>query len=73
MHYTILKIMCIFMDLQREIKLHEKGQFIQIIGEALQKVAETRMFAKERELLNTKEYLDFEDELNSISVADPNN
>ena len=60
------------MNMQSELDLYEKGQFMQIIGEALQKVAEVRLFAKERNLLNTQEYLNFEDDLNAVSIADPN-
>lgn len=60
------------MNMQSELDLYEKGQFMQIIGEALQKVAEARLFAKERNLLNTQEYLNFEDDLNAVSIADPN-
>lgn len=42
------------------------------IANALSAVKITRQNAKDAGLLNTQEYLDFEDELNKVSTMDPN-
>ncbi len=36
-------------------------------------ILEIRNFAKKYDLINSEEYLDFEDKLNKISTMDPNN
>lgn len=61
------------MQLSQEYKIKEKGKLLQLIGTALDAVASTRLYAKEWSLLNTQEYLDFEDTLNKFSTMDPNN
>lgn len=59
------------MDIQDIDKIREKAQLHRLIGEALEAVALARLFASEANLLNSQEYINFEDELNAISVADP--
>lgn len=49
-----------------------KGNLLELIGRAMQAVAEARQYAKDVNLLDSQDYLNFEDALNQISVADPN-
>ena len=44
----------------------------QVIGKAMQAVSEARHYAQDVNLLDSQDYLNFEDALNQISVADPN-
>ena len=54
------------------VQMWEYSQLHQAIGEALEKVCHARQVAKDCGLLNSQIYLDFEDKLNQLSVADPN-
>ena len=58
--------------MQKEYKVKEKAQLLQLIGKALEAAADVRLYAKEWNLLNSQDYLNFEDELNKLSVKDPN-
>jgi len=49
-----------------------KTQLLELIGTALNACADVRLYAKEMNLLNSQDYLNFEDELNRFSVKDPN-
>lgn len=55
-----------------EYKVKEKAQLLQMIGKALEACADVRLYAKDWDLLNSQEYINFEDELNKLSVKDPN-
>lgn len=54
------------------IQIWEESQLYQAIGDALEKVYKARQMAKDCDLLNSQIYLNFEDKLNQLSVADPN-
>lgn len=47
-------------------------EVFQSITDALNKVESIRKSAEDLDLLDTQEYLSFEDELNKISTMDPN-
>ena len=59
------------MDIQDIDKLREKAELNKLLGEALEAVAYAHLFAKNAELLNSQEYINFEDDINALSVADP--
>ena len=59
-------------NLSLESQLHVKGHLLELIGKAMQAVSETRHYAQNVNLLDSQDYLNFEDALNQISVADPN-
>ena len=59
-------------NLSLEDQLHYKGHLLELIGKAIQAVSEVRHYAQDINLLNSQDYLNFEDALNLISVADPN-
>ena len=49
-----------------------KGHLLELIGKAMQAVSEARHYAQDVNLLDSQDYLNFEDALNQVSVADPN-
>lgn len=55
-----------------DTQIFEEAHLAAAIGEALKSVINVRQLAKDMELLNSQIYLDFEDKLNQLSVADPN-
>ena len=59
-------------NLSFEEQLHVKGHLFELIGKAMQAVSEARHYAQDVNLLDSQDYLNFEDALNQISVADPN-
>ena len=59
-------------NLSLEGQLHVKGHLLELIGKAMQAVSEVRHYAQDVNLLDSQNYLNFEDALNQISVADPN-
>ena len=59
-------------DLSLEEQLYVKGHLLELIGKAMQAVSEARHYAQDVNLLDSQDYLNFEDALNQISVADPN-
>ena len=59
-------------NLSLEEQLHYKGHLLELIGKAMQAISEVRHYAQDANLLDTQDYLNFEDTLNQISVADPN-
>ena len=58
--------------MQMEYKVKERAHLLELIGAALNACADVRLYAKEWNLLNSQDYLNFEDELNKLSVKDPN-
>ena len=61
-----------FNNLTIDEQIKVKGHLLELIGKAMQAVSEVRQYARKFDLLNYQEYLNFEDALNQISVADPN-
>ena len=59
-------------NLSLEDQLHYKGHLLELIGKAMQAVSDARHYAQDVNLLDSQDYLNFEDTLNQISVADPN-
>lgn len=57
---------------QKECKIKERAALMKLIGTALDAVVDVRLYAKDWDLLNSQEYINFEDELNKLSVEDPN-
>ena len=60
-------------DLSANEQVYVKGHLLELIGKAMQAVSEARHYAQDVKLLDSQDYLNFEDALNQISVADPNN
>ena len=60
-HYEEMRKMHEKMDKQRITRLAER---------AMREVNRVKEFAKSKNLLDSQEYIDFEDELNAFSVAD---
>ena len=50
--------------LSLEDQLYYKGQLLELIGKAMQAVSETRHYARDLNLLDSQDYLNFEDALN---------
>ena len=61
-----------FNNLNIDEQIKVKGHLLELIGKAMQAVSEARHYAQDVNLLNYQEYLNFEDTINQISVADPN-
>ena len=59
-------------DLLANEQVYVKGHLLELIGKAMQAVSEARHYAQDVNLLDSQDYLNFEDALNQISVADPN-
>ncbi len=53
-------------------QIYIKGHLLELIGKAIQAVSEVRHYAQDVKLLDSQDYLNFEDAINQISVADPN-
>ena len=53
-------------------QVYVKGHLLELIGKAMQAVSDARHYAQDVNLLDSQDYLNFEDTLNQISVADPN-
>lgn len=53
-------------------QIYIKGHLLELIGKAMQAVSEVRHYAQDLNLLDSQDYLNFEDALNQVSVADPN-
>ena len=53
-------------------QVYVKGHLFELIGKAMQAVSDARHYAQDVNLLDSQDYLNFEDTLNQISVADPN-
>ena len=59
-------------DLSANEQTYVKGHLLELIGKAMQAVSEARHYAQDLNLLDSQDYLNFEDALNQVSVADPN-
>ena len=59
-------------DLPANEQVYVKGHLLELIGKAIQAVSDARHYAQDVNLLDSQDYLNFEDTLNQISVADPN-
>ena len=59
-------------DLTANEQVYVKGHLLELIGKAMQAVSEASHYAQDVNLLDSQDYLNFEDALNQISVADPN-
>lgn len=59
-------------DLSANERVYVKGHLLELIGKAMQAVSEARHYAQDVKLLDSQDYLNFEDAINQISVADPN-
>ena len=59
-------------DLTANEQVYIKGHLLELIGKAMQAVSDARHYAQDVNLLDSQDYLNFEDTLNQISVADPN-
>ena len=59
-------------DLSHNEQVYVKGHLLELIGKAMQAVSDVRHYAQDVNLLDSQDYLNFEDALNQISVADPN-
>ena len=59
-------------DLSANERVYVKGHLLELIGKAMQAVSEVRHYAQDVNLLDSQDYLNFEDALNQVSVADPN-
>lgn len=59
-------------DLSPNEQVYVKGHLLELIGKAMQAVSDARHYAQDVNLLDSQDYLNFEDALNQISVADPN-
>lgn len=62
----------VFNTLSANEQTYVKGHLLELIGKAMQAVSETRHYAQDVNLLDSQDYLNFEDALNQVSVADPN-
>lgn len=60
-------------DLTANEQVYVKGHLLELIGKAMQAVSDARHYAQDVNLLDSQDYLNFEDALNQISIADPNN
>ena len=59
-------------DLTANEQVYVKGHLLELIGKAMHAVSDARHYAQNVNLLDSQDYLNFEDTLNQISVADPN-
>ena len=59
-------------DLPANEQVYVKGHLLELIRKAMQAVSDARHYAQDVNLLDSQDYLNFEDTLNQISVADPN-
>ena len=62
----------VFNTLSANEHSYVKRHLLELIGKAMQAVSEARHYAQDANLLDSQDYLNFEDALNQISVADPN-
>ena len=51
-------------NLSLEEQLHYKGHLLELIGKTIQAVSEVRHYAQNANLLDSQDYLNFEDALN---------
>lgn len=63
---------CTLNNLSVNEQTYIKGHLLELIGQAMQAVSKARSYAQDINLLDSQDYLNFEDALNRISVADPN-
>ena len=59
-------------DLSANEQTYVKGHLLELIGKAMQAVSEARHYAQDLNLLDSQDYLNFEDALNQVSDAVPN-